>query len=160
MGSERMAAHRWTAGAIAGLVLVLAGCSLDAKGNTYSGIFVHGLVTNEAGAPVSAVQIRIGYRPMDACTNAGFSASAIAPSTDSTGIYGVGLVDSGKSHAVCVKLVATPPSTQALATDSVLVPNVTLTESLADSLRVDIVLPPKLQLAPRDAAARHPQLGG
>lgn len=145
MGSERMSAHRWTLGSIAGLVLVLAACSLDTKGNPYSGIFVYGIVANEAGAPVGAVQIRVGYRPMAACTTAAFSASAIAPSTDSTGRYGVGLVDSGKSHAVCVKLVATPPSTQALATDSVLVPNVTLTESLADSVRVDLVLPPQLR---------------
>jgi hypothetical protein len=142
---ERMSACRLIPIAITGAALLLAGCSIDTKGNTYSGIFVHGVVSNEAGAPVAAVQIRVGYRAMAACSTAGFSASAIAPSTDSVGVFGVGLVDSGKSHAVCVKIVATPPSTQALAADSVLVSNVTLTETLSDSIRIDLVLPPKLQ---------------
>jgi len=155
-----MPALRWTTTALTGAVLLLAACSLGTKENPYSGIYVHGTVSNEAGAPVSAVQIRVGYRLMEACSTAGFSASAIVPSTDSTGAYGVGLIDSGKAHAVCIKLVATPPSTQALEADSVLLQNVTLTESLADSLRVDFTLAPKLQQAPRDAAAPHPQPGG
>jgi hypothetical protein len=139
-----MATQRWFMTAIAGSVLLLAACSLDLKPTPYVGVWVHGKVFDEAGAGIAAVQIRIGYRPMDACSTAGFSASAIAPSTDSTGAYGVGMVDTGSPHAVCVKIVATPPSTLALAAESALVANVALTEGLlADSVRIDVVLPPK-----------------
>jgi hypothetical protein len=139
-----MATERWIGTAIAGILLFVAACSLDVKPTPYSGVWVHGMVFNEAGAGVADVQIRAAYRPMSACSTAGFSASAIAPSSDSTGAYGVGLVDTGTPHDVCVKVVATPPATQALAAESALVANVRLTEGpLADSVRIDLVLPPK-----------------
>jgi hypothetical protein len=133
----------WAVAAVASAVM-FAGCNLDLKPTPYSGVWVRGTVFNEAGAGVSDVQIRVGYRPMEACSTAGFSASAIAPSTDSTGAYGVGIVDTGTPHDVCVKIVATPPSTQALSAESVLVGGVALSENmLADSVRIDVVLPPK-----------------
>jgi hypothetical protein len=80
---------------------------------------------------------------MGACSTSGFSAPAITPATDTSGAYGVGIVDSGAAHDVCVKLVAMAPASGALADDSALVSNVTLTESLADSVRIDLILPPK-----------------
>jgi hypothetical protein len=139
-----MATQRWLTTAFAGGVLLLTACSLDVKPTPYVGVWVHGKVFDETGAGVADAQVRIGYRPMDACSTAGFSASAIAPSTDTSGAYGVGVVDTGSPHAVCVKIVATPPSTQALAAESVLVANVALTEGpLADSVHIDVVLPPK-----------------
>jgi len=126
-------------------LLLLTACDLNVKQRPVSGIYVYGVVSDEASSHVAGVQVRIGYRPMDACSTSGFSAPAITPATDTSGAYGVGIVDAGAAHDVCVKLVAMAPSTGALADDSVLVRDVTLTESLADSLRVDFVLPPKVQ---------------
>lgn len=139
-----MSPRRWIPIALAA-ALLYAACDLNVKQHPYSGIWVYGVVYNEASAPVAGVQIRVGYLPMAACSTAGFSASALTPATDSLGRYGVGIVDYGTDHDVCVKLVAMPPSTQALAEDSVLVRDVTLTQSMADSLHVDFVLPPQLQ---------------
>jgi hypothetical protein len=143
---------------LVGLCCVLVACSLDVTPTPYSGIWVHGVVFNEAGAGVGGVQIRIGYRPMAECSTAGFSAPAIAPSTDSTGAYGVGVVDTGAPHDVCVKIVATPPVNHSLAAESVLVAGVTLTEGpLADSVRIDLVLPPGV--AARTAFVTRPNRG-
>ncbi len=135
---------RWAPIAIAA-VLLAAACDLNVKQRPYAGIWVYGLISDEASAPVAGVRVRVGYRLMAACSTASFNADALTPPTDSTGRYGVGIIDSGTDHDVCVKLVAMPPSTQALAEDSALVRDVTLTVGLGDSLRVDFVLPPKVR---------------
>lgn len=125
------------------LLAALVGCSLDVTEPAQFGVFVVGHVESEAGNRVPGTQIRVGYRTMATC---GDSLIALAhyASTDSTGSYVIGLVGAGPPQTVCLRLVATPPAGLSLAPDSILLAGVVLPEwSGADSLRIDLVLPPE-----------------
>jgi len=135
------------------LLATLTGCGLG-PGEHYAGIFVHGLVTSEAGTGVAGVQLRVSYTPNDQC-GATFIQLVDAPGTDSTGRYGLTLWETGESHVVCVKVVATPPANLGLAPDSLLIADVLLTERMnADSVRIDLVLPPILPPSSRKTERR------
>mgnify|MGYP001252627029 CR=1 FL=1 len=126
-----------------GLLATLPGCGLG-PGERYAGVFVYGLVTSEAGTGVAGAQLRISYTPNEEC-GAPFIQLVDAPSTDSTGHYGLTVWESGDPQTVCVRVVATPPADLGLAPDSLLLAGVPLTERMnADSVRIDLVLPPIL----------------
>jgi hypothetical protein len=124
------------------LLAALAGCSLDVTQPAQFGAFVVGHVESEAGDRVPGTQIRVGYRTMADCS-ASLIELAHSASTDSTGSYVIGLVGAGPPQTVCLKLVAIPPAGLSLEPDSILLSDVELPEwSGADSLRIDLVLPP------------------
>ena len=127
-----------------GLLAALATCSLDqGTQDTVSGILVHGRVDTEAGAAVPGVLIKISFRSMAAC-GAPFLDAPNPPTTDSAGGYVLVIGQTGGPQTVCVKVVATPPANLPLAPESALVGNVQFTERMdADSVRIDVVLPPK-----------------
>lgn len=139
--------------ATVGFLATLPGCGLG-PGERYAGIFVHGVVTSEAGTGVAGVQLRISYTSNEQCGPT-FIQLVDAPSTDSTGRYGLTLWESGEPQIVCVKVVATPPADLGLAPDSLLVADVPLTERMnADSVRIDLVLPPILPPSGRSTERR------
>lgn len=124
------------------LLAALASCGLDVTQPAQFGAFVVGRVESEAGDRVPGTLIRIGYRFLADCSASPIEL-AYSASTDSTGSYVIGLVGSGEPQTVCLKLVATPPAGLSLAPDSILLSDVELPEwSGADSLRIDLVLPP------------------
>ena len=129
------------AGALVLLFAALAGCSLG-ESQKYYGVFVHGTISAEAGHAVPGVNVRIAYTAQAECA-APFIHMVSEPTTDSTGYYGLTVVETDQLLSVCVKVVATPPTDSALVADSVTIADVPFTEGLgSDSLRIDIVLPP------------------
>ena len=125
------------------LLAALAGCNLDVTPPAQFGAFVVGRVETEAGDRVPGTLIRVGYRSMADC-GASLIELAYSASTDSTGSYVIGLIGIGEPQSVCLKLVAIPPAGLSLAPDSILRSDVDLPEwSGADSLRIDLVLPPE-----------------
>ena len=129
------------AGALLVLLAILGGCSLG-EGERYYGVFVHGTVSSEAGSALSGVNVRIAYTANEECA-APFTQMVSEPTTDSTGFYGLTIVETHEPQVVCVKVVATPPTGLSLAADSALLADVQLTEGLGtDSVRIDLVLPP------------------
>jgi hypothetical protein len=138
----------------AGLLGGLAGCDLGVRTEVSgSSAVIYGRVDTEAGVGVLGVQIRIGYSAADTCGTTVIQ-GVNGPTTDSTGSYGVPIIDGGAPRTVCVKVVATPPATLPLAPDSVR-RNVQLTDPLApDSVPIDFVLPPKSAAQGRGSAER------
>jgi hypothetical protein len=129
--------------ALSALLAVLSACNLGSgTDDASSGVFIFGRVDSEAGVGVPGVQMRIGYSPTDSCGTT-VILGVNGPTTDSTGGYGIPIIDGGAPRRVCMKVVATPPASLPFGPDSIL-RTVSLTEILyADSVRIDFVLPPR-----------------
>ena len=81
------------------LLAVLSGCNLGPGAeDTGSGGVVFGRVDSEAGVGVAGVQMRIGYSPTDSCGTTVIQ-GVNGPTTDSTGGYGIPIIDGGAHRA-------------------------------------------------------------